>query len=71
MRHPTEGLRGNAPGRSQRVLLDELWKQTTGKGVRVAVIDTGVDVKNPQLKSAVDAKQRTEHAAEAEEERQG
>ncbi|MFF5769888.1 type VII secretion-associated serine protease mycosin [Streptomyces californicus] len=45
------------PGRPwslQRVLLDELWKQSTGKGVRVAVIDTGVDVRNEQLKSAVD-----------------
>lgn len=38
----------------QRVLLDEVWKQSTGKGVRVAVIDTGVDVRNKQLKPAVD-----------------
>ncbi|MCM2392881.1 type VII secretion-associated serine protease mycosin [Streptomyces albipurpureus] len=38
----------------QRVLLDELWQDTKGKGVRVAVIDTGVDNKNPQLSSAVD-----------------
>lgn len=47
------------PGRPwalQRVLLDELWKQSTGKGVRVAVIDTGVDVKNEQLKPAVDVR---------------
>ncbi|MFE6161735.1 type VII secretion-associated serine protease mycosin [Streptomyces sp. NPDC056486] len=42
------------PWSLQRVLLDELWRQSTGKGVRVAVIDTGVDVKHPQLKSAVD-----------------
>ncbi|MCF3169350.1 type VII secretion-associated serine protease mycosin [Streptomyces sp. CB04723] len=45
------------PGRPwslQRVLLDELWKQSTGKGVRVAVIDTGVDVRNEQLTPAVD-----------------
>ncbi|MFJ8645070.1 type VII secretion-associated serine protease mycosin [Streptomyces sp. NPDC093546] len=42
------------PWALQRVLLDELWKQSTGKGVRVAVIDTGVDVKNPQLAKAVD-----------------
>ncbi|MER5888802.1 type VII secretion-associated serine protease mycosin [Streptomyces sp. NPDC001941] len=40
----------------QRVLLDELWQDTKGKGVRVAVIDTGVDDVNPQLKDAVDAK---------------
>ncbi|MEU0130394.1 MULTISPECIES: type VII secretion-associated serine protease mycosin [unclassified Streptomyces] len=39
----------------QRVLLDELWQDTKGKGVRVAVIDTGVDNANPQLKDAVDA----------------
>ncbi|MEV0787110.1 type VII secretion-associated serine protease mycosin [Streptomyces sp. NPDC050423] len=38
----------------QRVLLDELWQDTRGKGVRVAVIDTGVDDTNPQLTSAVD-----------------
>ncbi|MHC5704305.1 type VII secretion-associated serine protease mycosin [Streptomyces tirandamycinicus] len=43
------------PWALQRVLLDELWKQSTGKGVRVAVIDTGVDVKHPQLAPAVDA----------------
>ncbi|MEV3933739.1 MULTISPECIES: type VII secretion-associated serine protease mycosin [unclassified Streptomyces] len=44
------------PWALQRVLLDELWEQSTGKGVRVAVIDTGVDVKNPQLTKAVDAR---------------
>ncbi|MFI2435084.1 type VII secretion-associated serine protease mycosin [Streptomyces sp. NPDC018693] len=46
------------PGRPwalQRVLLDELWSQSKGKGVRVAVIDTGVDTRNPQLTPAVDA----------------
>ncbi|MEU0135451.1 type VII secretion-associated serine protease mycosin [Streptomyces sp. NPDC006296] len=42
------------PWALQRVLMDELWAQSTGKGVRVAVIDTGVDVKNPQLTKAVD-----------------
>ncbi|MFF6981108.1 type VII secretion-associated serine protease mycosin [Streptomyces sp. NPDC008343] len=44
------------PWALQRVLLDELWKQSKGKGVRVAVIDTGVDVKNRQLAPAVDVK---------------
>ncbi|KAA6219962.1 type VII secretion-associated serine protease mycosin [Streptomyces filamentosus] len=44
------------PWSLQRVQLDELWAQSTGKGVRVAVIDTGVDVKNPQLARAVDTK---------------
>ncbi|MFE9403970.1 type VII secretion-associated serine protease mycosin [Streptomyces sp. NPDC006530] len=46
------------PGRPwalQRVLLDELWRRSTGKGVRVAVIDTGVDTRNAQLTGAVDA----------------
>ncbi|PVE10156.1 type VII secretion-associated serine protease mycosin [Streptomyces scopuliridis] len=42
------------PWSLQRVQLDELWAQSRGKGVRVAVIDTGVDIKNPQLKDAVD-----------------
>ena len=37
------------PWSLQRVLLDELWQDTKGEGVRVAVIDTGVDNNNPQL----------------------
>lgn len=44
------------PWALQRVLLDELWDQSKGKGVKVAVIDTGVDTVNPQLTHAVDAK---------------
>ncbi|MEV5429530.1 type VII secretion-associated serine protease mycosin [Streptomyces sp. NPDC052701] len=43
------------PWALQRVNLDELWAETKGEGVRVAVIDTGVDIKNPQLRDAVDA----------------
>ncbi|MFE9569154.1 type VII secretion-associated serine protease mycosin [Streptomyces sp. NPDC006692] len=43
------------PWALQRVLLDELWRQSTGKGMKVAVIDTGVDIKNAQLAGAVDA----------------
>ncbi|MFD5452627.1 type VII secretion-associated serine protease mycosin [Streptomyces sp. NPDC127100] len=42
------------PWSLQRVNLDELWEQSKGAGVQVAVIDTGVDVKNPQLTAAVD-----------------
>ncbi|MBT2443630.1 type VII secretion-associated serine protease mycosin [Streptomyces sp. ISL-36] len=52
MKKQIEGI----PWSLQRVLLDELWQDTKGKGVRVAVIDTGVDDVNPQLKTAVDAK---------------
>ncbi|GGW81500.1 type VII secretion-associated serine protease [Streptomyces lucensis JCM 4490] len=43
------------PWALQRVNLDELWTQSKGKNVRVAVIDTGVDTANPQLTHAVDA----------------
>jgi type VII secretion-associated serine protease mycosin len=43
------------PWALQRVNLDALWAVSTGKGVDVAVIDTGVDIKNPQLTKAVDA----------------
>ncbi|MFJ4619251.1 type VII secretion-associated serine protease mycosin [Streptomyces sp. NPDC088812] len=49
------GLYSGRPWSLQRVLLEELWSQSRGKGVRVAVIDTGVDVQNPQLTDAVDA----------------
>ncbi|MYZ35899.1 MULTISPECIES: type VII secretion-associated serine protease mycosin [unclassified Streptomyces] len=51
------------PWALQRVMLDELWADTKGKGVRVAVIDTGVDNANPQLKSAVDTSLGTEFLA--------
>lgn len=51
---PARPVKGR-PWSLQRVLLDELWQGTDkGKGIRVAVIDTGVDVKNPQLAPAVD-----------------
>ncbi|MER8046326.1 type VII secretion-associated serine protease mycosin [Streptomyces sp. NPDC094032] len=52
MKKQIEGV----PWPLQRVLLDELWQDTKGKGVRVAVIDTGVDVVNKQLAGAVDRK---------------
>ncbi|MCX5375503.1 type VII secretion-associated serine protease mycosin [Streptomyces sp. NBC_00091] len=42
------------PWALQRVMLDALWARTKGKGVRVAVIDTGVDRANPQLSGALD-----------------
>jgi len=42
------------PWALKRVLLDQLWEKTRGKGVKVAVIDTGVDDDHPQLKDAVD-----------------
>ncbi|GAA1256152.1 type VII secretion-associated serine protease mycosin [Kitasatospora nipponensis] len=43
------------PWALQRVLLDQLWQNgtVTGKGVTVAVIDTGVDNSNPQLADKV------------------
>lgn len=42
------------PWSLQRLVYDQLWQDTKGKGIRVAVIDTGVDDTNPQLKTAVD-----------------
>lgn len=43
------------PWSLQRLLLDELWRgqHAKGEGVKVAVIDTGVDVRNPQLRDGV------------------
>ncbi|WP_210592855.1 type VII secretion-associated serine protease mycosin [Streptomyces sp. GESEQ-35] len=43
----------STPWSLQRVLLDQLREQATGEGVTVAVIDTGVDDSNPQLRSAI------------------
>ncbi|MFR9674642.1 type VII secretion-associated serine protease mycosin [Streptomyces sp. TR02-1] len=43
----------STPWSLQRVLLDELWSEATGEGVTVAVVDTGVDKDNPQLRKAL------------------
>lgn len=43
------------PWSLESVDLEKLWAEATGRGVRVAVIDTGVDAEHPQLKDAVDA----------------
>ncbi|WP_437059881.1 type VII secretion-associated serine protease mycosin [Streptomyces sp. enrichment culture] len=51
---PSKNYEGR-PWALQRVNLDEMWAQSKGKGVQVAVIDTGVDAKHPQLADAVDA----------------
>ncbi|MFI0735564.1 type VII secretion-associated serine protease mycosin [Streptomyces sp. NPDC021225] len=59
--YPAKQIKGT-PWSLQRVLLDQLWQDTKGidkktrRPVLVAVIDTGVDNKNPQLKDAVDTK---------------
>lgn len=56
---PSKPYKGR-PWSLQRVMLDQLWEQSKGakadgQSIKVAVIDTGVDVKNPQLKGAVEA----------------
>jgi membrane-anchored mycosin MYCP len=43
----------STPWSLQRILLDQLRAQATGKGVTVAVIDTGVDDHNVQLRDAM------------------
>lgn len=49
---PSDAIKGT-PWSLQRIVLDQLWQDTKGKGVKVAVIDTGVDTVNSQLRSAV------------------
>ncbi|MDQ0764293.1 type VII secretion-associated serine protease mycosin [Streptomyces canus] len=46
---PSDVIKGT-PWSLQRVVLDQLWQDTKGKNVKVAVIDTGVDTVNAQLK---------------------
>lgn len=53
--YPAEPFEGR-PWSLKRVLLDQLWEKTRGEGVKVAVIDTGVDDDHPQLKGAVDTR---------------
>ncbi|MDI2132469.1 type VII secretion-associated serine protease mycosin [Yinghuangia seranimata] len=53
-RFPAKPLEGK-PWSLQRVVLDQMWQVSTGKGVVVAVIDSGVDANNPQLTQALSA----------------
>ncbi|MFJ4878807.1 type VII secretion-associated serine protease mycosin [Streptomyces sp. NPDC088745] len=47
---------GGRPWSLRRLPLNEIWEKSTtrGRGIRVAVIDTGVDARHPQLRDAVD-----------------
>ncbi|WP_431952890.1 type VII secretion-associated serine protease mycosin [Actinacidiphila sp. bgisy167] len=49
---PSDVIKGT-PWSLQRIVLDQLWKDTQGLGVVVAVIDTGVDKSNRQLATAI------------------
>ncbi|MEV0600672.1 type VII secretion-associated serine protease mycosin [Streptomyces sp. NPDC050315] len=55
---PAKPFKGT-PWPLQRVQLDRLWEESRGKGTTVAVIDTGVDTGNKQLKGAVDTRNGT------------
>ncbi|AZQ73845.1 type VII secretion-associated serine protease mycosin [Streptomyces luteoverticillatus] len=73
--YPAKPIKGT-PWSLQRVLLDQLWQDTRGKDghgnpVRVAVIDTGVDNLNPQLRDAVDARSGTDLLTGAKDPSQG
>ncbi|GAA3166303.1 MULTISPECIES: type VII secretion-associated serine protease mycosin [Streptomyces] len=41
------------PWSLQRLMTQQLWADTKGQGVRVAVIDTGIDAGNDQIKPAI------------------
>ncbi|WP_436777681.1 type VII secretion-associated serine protease mycosin [Yinghuangia sp. YIM S09857] len=58
---PAPPLKGK-PWALQRVMLDQLWSKSTGKGVLVAVIDSGVDAGNPQLAPALSDQGRDDFA---------
>ncbi|MEU6347111.1 type VII secretion-associated serine protease mycosin [Streptomyces sp. NPDC046977] len=49
---PSDPIAGT-PWSLQRIVLDQLWQDTQGLGVLVAVIDTGVDDGNKQLAPAI------------------
>ncbi|WP_327154521.1 type VII secretion-associated serine protease mycosin [Streptomyces tubercidicus] len=42
------------PWSLQRLLTNQMWADTRGKGVRVAVIDTGIDAGNSQIKPNIE-----------------
>ncbi len=54
-RYPARPIEGT-PWALRRLLLGQLWRYGKGGGVRVAVIDSGVDDRNPQLRGAVDTR---------------
>ncbi|MET8679885.1 type VII secretion-associated serine protease mycosin [Streptomyces sp. NPDC004647] len=49
---PSDPIKGT-PWSLQRLLTNQMWADTQGEGVTVAVIDSGVDNANSQLRSAV------------------
>ncbi|MGP4002272.1 type VII secretion-associated serine protease mycosin [Streptomyces sp. 8N706] len=49
---PSDPIKGT-PWSLQRLLFDQMWADTKGEGVKVAVIDTGVDNQNIQLRRAL------------------
>lgn len=51
--HTKPGVLAGTPWSLRRIQPERVWGLTTGKGVLVAVIDTGVDVRHPQLKGQV------------------
>lgn len=55
---PSKPIKGT-PWPLQRVQLDRLWEEGQGKDITVAVIDSGVDPRNKQLKGAVDTRNGT------------
>lgn len=53
--YPARTIPGT-PWSLRRLLLAQMWRYGQGAGVRVAVVDTGVDDRNPQLAGAVDTR---------------
>lgn len=49
---PADSISGT-PWSLQRLVFDQIWEDTKGKGVEIAVIDSGTDNQHPQLRSAV------------------
>lgn len=49
---PSKDIKGT-PWSLQRLLFEEMWEDTKGKGIRVAVIDSGVDKGNKQIAPAL------------------
>lgn len=53
VKHVVKALSQSTGWQISKLKVDELWKKTRGRGVKVAIVDTGIDAAHPDLEANV------------------